>query len=684
MKRRFTRQNRDLARTNSAQSQRIRNLETEISHLLADNITFRKAAIAAQKEAERCRSSYYIEEAVREVKDKLREKLDAVAELMKELGSLPDSARRKERDERRRSGVIDLNPITSPNEKDWRNRQTLASILGQEDGRLPAILEDKQYPRKTLDAQQIEDLLDEPGPEQESESPDVGPPPIASFDDVDVAPYDDAEEVQQAANDVEYKDADIKHLPANLETRRKRRTSSLLQDLRKEQIKDEPKKEDQGSLFKSGAKRKLEASELEGLGPDAFVHFNQSEDFTFQRRTALKPAARTGSRFARAGGQQEQGHIIIPNAGVSPQKIRQALAPKSTNSPSKQISSQKDKPKVNLDELVATGRPPMQASRPQAASTRSHSRHSQAGNLPHRDGGSDGTGAKVDLPPKTPANVDDMLSPTSTEPSASNSGPGRRGLQEAATINSVEDVLNGSIGRGSRRAKSAISYAEPKLNSKMRRPGKELVGAIEGIGYKRESASLDREHSRAPSEDVLIAVKQEMDDDKWKHLPMLSKMEPTSPLSDKKQEPHRSARNERTRQQPSAESCHGLDKAIEKLNIFDPPVSSPIESDTSRTSNNIVAPEPATKRSASTATSRRHSVAPSSTNASSFALQSKTTRSVLDRPNSAASNRSDKGGDAFDLKRSSSVASIKPGGGVDDRVVSRAERVASRRRSMLI
>ena len=683
MKRRFTRQNRDLARTNSAQSQRIRNLETEISRLLADNISFREAAIAAQKEAERCRSTYYIEEAVREVRDKLQRKLDAVAGLMEELGSLPDRARRKERDERRRSGVIDLNPIRSPNEKDWRNRQTLAGVLGQEDGRLPAILEDKQYPRRTLDALQNANLLDEPAPEPESESPDVGPPPVASFDDVDVVPNNDGEEVQHQTNDMEAKDADMRHLPASLETRRKRRTSSLLQDLRKEQIQDEPKKEDQGALFKSGAKRKLEASDLEDPNPDAFVHPDRSDDFTFHRRPALKPAARTGSRFGRPVGQQAHGHIIIPNAGVSPQKTRQALAPKSTNSPSKQVPNQKGKPNVNVDDLVVSGRPSMQANRSQAASTRPRSRQSEMKVQSQVEGVSDAPGANSDLPPKTPANLDEMLSPISAEPSASNSGPARRGPQEAAIINSVEDVLNGSIGRASRRAKSAVSYAEPKLNSKMRRPGKELVGAIEGIGGKRDSASMDRERSRAPTEARSTTVKREVEEDKWKHLPMLSKVEPTSPLSDKKQEPHRIARTEHARRQPSVDSSQGLGKAIEKLNIFDPPLSSPTEAEFSRSSDNIAPSEPATRRKASTATSRRHSVMSASANANSSVLHTKTNRSVLDRPSSAASNRLDRGRDALDLKRSSSTATIKPGVEIDP-VASRADRIASRRRSMMI
>ena len=127
--------------------------------------------------------------------------------------------------------------------------------------------------------------------------------------------------------------------------------------------------EDQGSLFRSSAKRKLEASDLEDPRRDAFVHGDRSDDFTFQRRPWRQNQLQGQARdFARAGGQQEPGpHYHTERWSLATEDPEQALAAKSTNSPSKQVSSQKEKPKVSLDDLVVSGRPPMQADLSQAA-----------------------------------------------------------------------------------------------------------------------------------------------------------------------------------------------------------------------------------------------------------------------------------------------------------------------------
>ena len=69
MKRRFIRQNREIARVNSTQSLRIRNLEAEISRLLAENIALREQAINSAQEADRWRTSYRLATEVGHLKD---------------------------------------------------------------------------------------------------------------------------------------------------------------------------------------------------------------------------------------------------------------------------------------------------------------------------------------------------------------------------------------------------------------------------------------------------------------------------------------------------------------------------------------------------------------------------------------------------------------------------------------
>src|SRR2546421_7443136 len=90
VKRRFIRQNREIARVNSTQSLRIRNLEAEISRLLAENISLREQAINGAQEAERWRSSHKLITEVGQLKDKLESRLSEVSALVTELGSLPE------------------------------------------------------------------------------------------------------------------------------------------------------------------------------------------------------------------------------------------------------------------------------------------------------------------------------------------------------------------------------------------------------------------------------------------------------------------------------------------------------------------------------------------------------------------------------------------------------------------
>lgn len=78
-----------------------------------------------------------------------------------------------------------------------------------------------------------------------------------------------------------------------------------------------------------------------------------------------------------------------------------------------------------------------------------------------------------DLPPKTPA-AEAIFSPPSTEPSSSQ--PETKDTPPPGDINQSDQTGLGT--RPSRRARPQVSYKEPSLNTKMRRPGKELVDAV--------------------------------------------------------------------------------------------------------------------------------------------------------------------------------------------------------------
>jgi hypothetical protein len=309
------------------------------------------------------------------------------------------------------------------------------------------------------------------------------------------------------------------------------------------------------------------------------------------------------------------------------------------------------------------------------------------------------------LPPKTPAGID-IFSPTSTEPSVKSSAQST----EMAVTASVEDVL-GNVGRASRRARVAVSYAEPNLRDKMRRPGKELVTAVEGIDhFKNREASIRADSVDRQTDD---GVKKEQlgDEAVWKGLPQ-AKDEPPSPLSSKSARDMEDIENiaERRIADPSS-----IDASVSKLSIYDGPNSSPHD-DLKANSSGIIETEGPTEPKKATLKSRRHSVNSTGLSRPSQdpALSHKVSVERQPRPSSAAGHRIEgtssrpasatghradgqRPGSAADLRRSASIAneSSKPSTLATDLKRStsaaslndesgRMERAASRRRSMMV
>ncbi|MCJ1304936.1 hypothetical protein MMC08_007749 [Hypocenomyce scalaris] len=227
LKRRFVRQNREIARANSTQSLRIRNLEAETSRLLSENLGLREQIIKLQHEVNGSRSRYFAED-VGTVKAKLEEKLAELGSLVTELGGIGNDGRHN-RSPPRKSGRASHKQ--SPDQKNWKNALTLSEATGGLDGRLPPIVEDKYFPRRTMDAEELLGILSDPA--NAIDSPDLGPPPVAHFDEGDPIKFDASRKVEEPALDAP--EETPQPLFANLETRRKRRESSHSGDLERSQ-----------------------------------------------------------------------------------------------------------------------------------------------------------------------------------------------------------------------------------------------------------------------------------------------------------------------------------------------------------------------------------------------------------------------------------------------------------------
>lgn len=706
VKRRFIRQNREIARVNSTQSQRIRNLESEISRLVAENVSLREQVIAAQGETKRWkRTNNTTGRDFLDVKDRLERKLREVSDIVGEMDSIPEKIAR--RASRRRSALPSV--VRSLSEEEYKNRIAMKDALAKErqdpaiDGCLPSIHEDKLFPRRTLETAEMMALRDEAALQDSTESPDLGPPPVVHFEVPDPVKFD--ADAQQ----------DVVQLPSTHEKRRRRRTSALLQDMPRETDESSQQPESPiGLLLKAGAKRKLDASELdEPLMKSSPV----TDDFVFQRKHDAS-SGKKPSRFTRPPGKDTEnatgGPVASPRKVLEPRKI---LAPKSTNSPAKRKVTISEKP-ANMDDNADTAA--IQVSKPSNRISRISIPSSAVG-----QDSKNGTDSQLH-PPKTPASLLEVPpSPISTEPSV------RATHKEAAILNSVEDVLNGSIGRGTRRARAAVSYAEPNLRDKMRRPGRELVGAVEGIEKKEKdvintsthSRTTSLEQARADSETDGPLVKQERDsvsDPRWRNLPLSSNNneDPASPLRDKEKKdlgkdrpvitshasPNDGWKNDRT------DYGDELEKAVDRLSIFDPPSSSPVakedEVNTAPNSKTSTASSSTSKRRVHSGTSgvslsRRHSMQPGSSAPINATKSDPHSARPSGRPASAASlqaessasRRTDAGStSARVLKRAASVASImRPtvSRNADQEAAtaepeSRAERMASRRKSMMV
>ena len=662
LKRRFIRQNRELARVNSTQSLRIRNLEAEISRLLAENIAIREQAINIAQESERWRIAHKATSEISDLKSRLEAKLQEVSKIVTELGELP------EKNERRYSGprksIILVNNTRSPSEKEWRNRQTIGGVLNveraEQEGRLPAILEDKIYPRTTLDSTDLQTPIDEAG--NPLESPEIGPPPVAHFEVPESADYSQNTDPEKSPQP-QRQPQPIIPLSVNLETRRKRRTSALLHDIPVEKndapFEGEPQAQASG-LLKAGAKRKLDASAL-----DVKRHHTQmkADDFVFKKPD--RDIDSRGTRFTRPVRRDNQDGARVASPVRDGPNGRKVLAPKSTNSPNKARVRIDDKPSVQRNDSEEELKIPKRPNRVDTTTTALSQEWKQEdfdAVLQSR------------LPPKTPFS-DDLLSPASTEPSAR--------MQEMAITNSVEDVLNGSIGRGSRRARAAVSYAEPNLRDKMRRPGKELVGAIEGIDKRGREESVDRE--RGKSEDPtpsLVQVKQERLDvpADWQKLAPHVTEEAPSPLRDKTSKSPEEVKAQKKQRKDAKRRMSGkiavgisadytedftitddaeLENAVRRLSIFDPPSSSPASGRISGGPypDNIDV-EPLMRSKSTTSAdraARRHSVA---TNSGAALGHSRSASDISTRPNSKQSSVSSRPGSVIS-QRPSSAASLR-------------------------
>ncbi|KAF3385572.1 Shugoshin [Penicillium rolfsii] len=464
LKRRFVRQNRDIVRVNSMQSLRIRSLESEVSHLLAENVSLREQIINLTQEIERYESAKMLHEGIYEIKSRLDAKLAEMSTLASDLGMLPRRVGKTGADSDRPKATAEPRSRTMDSEFN----------AGPEDGRLPAIVEDKYYPRRTLEQQEIQNLVhDDPSfespqhnrpmheecdPNMESSRPDANSSPSECHLDSDPAR-------EEAA------------LPPTLETRKKKKRTDTAAPVYKATSQEEkpitmnvPREP-----TKSGSKRKFSPDE-DGVLSDPV---REDDEFQFSRPGGSPSKKTDPFDFMHPNCSPSKTPVMGKQGSAHSGTVkRKVLEPKISNSnlgsPKKMrasvISDKKILSRLGTDENTSSPQKPKATEIASGETLNQKPRVARLGLVsqkPKRAGRS--------------AEVEDHLDaesiPVSKDSPVAKAGNQSFGMADMATAS-----------RPSRRRGAVVSYAEPNLRDKMRRPSKTMLDAVAGAGPRRSSS----------------------------------------------------------------------------------------------------------------------------------------------------------------------------------------------------
>lgn len=500
VKRRFIRQNRELAKNNSSQSLRIRSLEIEVSRLLQTNLELREELLRARNSEHDARRQSN-KEGVRGFKEEMMAKLRELSGIVE---GIEDAKEDKTDDimaqEERRSSAL--------SQMEFRERQSLLDLM--RDCQMPTIDENKMHPRRTLEAAEIKAIRLSDG--SSNGSPDLGPPPVARFECQDPIKFDaqtavdpqeaEAEIAAETEPEARPQDEDLPaSLSINLETRRKRKDSQPKLELRRHSIIPPPSPsssdaEASAPTLRTGAKRKLADRDL-----DKPTKTPGKTDFTYNRKASAEPAKVADEAPAEPEKEPETVEILAP----VPTSARKVLGDKSVNMSPRKTAASSDKPVS--DDLKKPAQPKFGAAR-----DRTTSRRSRLSVIPPPQPEPEVGVNTIELPAElalcTPAPLD-IFSPT-PEPSAVSN--------ERAATPPPTKLGSAAVeaARPSRRARSAVNYAEPSLGAKMRRQEKGMMDAVTGLRHHRLAMSESAE-KKARSK---VVVKDEpQDEDAWKSLP---------------------------------------------------------------------------------------------------------------------------------------------------------------------
>ncbi|KAI0485468.1 hypothetical protein F4859DRAFT_382924 [Xylaria cf. heliscus] len=513
LRRRFLRQNRDIARTNSTQSLKIRSLENECARLLSENLQLRSDVLRLKTELEGSHAHRVADHAL-QIKEKMEAQLVEWGAMLASLGHEPVPKNRSPR--ALKKARIERDSIGRTRISDWRRRETMTSMQDLEaaalqEGRLPPLWENKTYPRETLNQEEILALCSEA--EESTDSPELGPPPVSRFVDKDPVKLDLStltkllkpalgESDSNSLEDACRKPMLLPSSPATsdiqdviIEEPKHQQIESA-----EESIKVTTKSESQiaTQTTKANLKRKIREDEKENAPLSkpprlaATVTKNQPEKATSENSKStnrlikeLPPhKSHTREKSSHTMERKPLGAKSSNEALGSPKKSIKAIEGKGA----KQRAENKDEEQTK-DHLKRQQETKKQEAKPVEVPPPSSLE----------------LVTRVDIEPESLSAEPHLAVPDSPEPAI---------LREKMndTPPPVDISSKGETTRGNRRARAAVSYAEPNLRDKMRRPNtKQLFDAVAGEGknVRRASQCQRDEPSSVPSSVAKSAAQSE-------------------------------------------------------------------------------------------------------------------------------------------------------------------------------
>ncbi|KAI9038524.1 shugoshin family protein [Aspergillus affinis] len=457
-----------MARLNESTTS-VESLETqsEVSHLLAENVSLREQTIALGQEMERYEAAKSLHDGVYDIKNKLENKLTELNNLVIGLGTLPrqfNKAYSERVDDGRQRDLAQSNWDLRHDEAKYER-----SFAPEQDWRLPVIPEDGSCPRDKPRSCELDESMESTATPNPQRSEDAITRIQLEEDTLCLQPGADF-----ADNRLDDSGINDTFLPPTLETRKKRKyNASWSEDrfnMKSESVQSHNTSEDtQGTDVLLNCRTES----------DTFGATPADDDFKFSRPTVFGKCERDqpcGDKPA------EESLEVKSDSMYHGQPKRRALKPKNANMNVVSSGRRRTPTKGKHSEIPSfPGDVQSDGDQPTKSTADENNCHRESKPTERCDS-ADNANHRNERKRKSTTTKPDCTKEEVNSPSALIS------LATNETTNETSAIPSDPPSRPSRRQRAVVSYAEPNLRDKMRRSNNELIAAV-GNGQSRRASS---------------------------------------------------------------------------------------------------------------------------------------------------------------------------------------------------